>query len=69
MDPAHRTIPEAGAYRILEMALRDLEAAVRMPENLEACVPDPERASHVGVLRAVIAELERVVPAMPPDGD
>jgi hypothetical protein len=63
MDPQHRTIPEAGAYRILEMALRDLQAAARILGNLEARAPDPERAGHVEALHAAIAELQRVVPS------
>ena len=41
MDSQRQTISEAGAYRIVEMVVRDLEAAARILGNREAVMPDP----------------------------
>jgi hypothetical protein len=65
VDPQRQSIAEAGAYRIVGMVLRDLEAAVRILENREAVAPDPERAHHLEAIRSAIAELRTVVPPWP----
>ena len=62
MDPQRQSISEAGAYRIVAMVLRDLEAAARILGNREAVTPDPERALHLEAIRSAIAELRTVVP-------
>jgi len=41
MDPQRQSIPEAGAYRMVQLTLRDLEAAARILERIEAVGPDP----------------------------
>ena len=61
MDPQHQSIPEAGAYRMVQMVLRDLEAAARVLARIEAVASDPERALHLEAIRSAIAELRTVV--------
>ena len=65
MDPQRQSISEAGAYRIVAMVLRDLEAAARILGYREAVTPDPERALHLEAIRSAIAELRTVVPPWP----
>jgi hypothetical protein len=65
MDPKRQSISEAGAYRIVAIVLRDLEAAARILGNREAVAPDPERAHHLEAIRSAIAELRTVVQPWP----
>ena len=65
MHPQRQSISEAGAYRIVGMVLRDLEAAARILGNREAVAPDPERALHLKAIRSAIAELRTVVQPWP----
>ena len=65
MDPERQLISEAGAYRIVEIVLRDLEAAARILGNREAVMPDPERALHLEAIRSAIAELRTVAQPWP----
>jgi CheY-like chemotaxis protein len=65
MDPERQSISEAGAYRIVEMVLRDLEAAARILGNREAVTPDPERALHLEAIRSAIADLRTVAQPWP----
>lgn len=63
MDPQRQSVPEAGAYRILQVVLADLRKAERALTIIEEAAPDPERALHLGAIRSAIAELRTVVPA------
>jgi hypothetical protein len=65
MDPKLRSIPEAGAYRMVQMALHDLEAAARILDRLQAVATDPDRAVDLETVRAAIRELRTVVPPAP----
>jgi hypothetical protein len=65
MDPQRQSISEAGAYRIVAMVLRDLEAAARILGNRDAMAPDPERSHHLETIRSAIAELRTVVQPWP----
>jgi hypothetical protein len=65
MDPKRQSISEVGAYRIVAMVLRDLEAAARILGSREAVAPDPERAHHLEAIRSAIAELRTVVQPWP----
>ena len=65
MDPQRQSIPEASAYRMVQIVLRDLEAAARILERIDTLTPDPERALHLVAIRSAIAELRTVVPPAP----
>ena len=60
MDPTRQSVPEAGAYRMVQIALADLRKAERALTIIEEAAPDPERATHLRELRKAIAALERV---------
>jgi hypothetical protein len=65
MDPQRQSIPEAGAYRMGQIVLRDLEAAERILGRIETSAPDTERALHLQAIRSAILDLRTVVSPMP----
>jgi len=65
MDPERQSIPEAGAYRMVQIVLRDLEAVARILERIDTLTPDPERALHLEAIRSAIGELRTVVSPAP----
>jgi hypothetical protein len=61
MDPQRLAGHEAGAYRILREVILDLREVERALAMVDAIVPDLERARHLVVIRAALAQLEAVV--------
>lgn len=61
MEPRRQSVPEAGAYRMVQGALIELKVAERSLTLIEQAAPDAERAVHLGAIRAVIAQLETFV--------
>ena len=61
MDPKRQSVPEAGAYRMVQNALIELKVAERSVTIIEQAAPDSERATHLVAIRAAIAQLETVV--------
>jgi hypothetical protein len=57
MDPKRQSTPEAGAYDLLRDGLDSLRKAERALAIVEAAAPDPDRAVHLGQIRAAIAHL------------
>ena len=66
MDPKRQSVPETGAYRMVQNALIELKVAERSLTIIEQAAPDPERATHLAAVRAAIAQLETVVRPWPP---
>jgi len=62
MDPEHQLNPEAGAYRMVQVIFRDLEAAARILERIETMAPDPERALYLEALGSAMTALRTAVP-------
>jgi hypothetical protein len=60
VDPQRQSVPEAGAYQIVQVALADLRKAERALTIVQEAAPDLERAVHLRGLRTAIAALERV---------
>ena len=61
MDAARQSVPEAGAYRTVQVAVADLRKAERALMVVEQFAPDPERAGHLVAIRAALAQLETFV--------
>jgi hypothetical protein len=57
VDPKRQSVPEAGACRLVQVALSDL----RQPEHTLSVVAeaasDPERAPHLSAVRAAFVQL------------
>ena len=66
MDPKRQSVPETGAYRMVQNALIELKVAERSLTIIEQAAPDPERATHLAAVRGAIAQLETVVRPWPP---
>jgi hypothetical protein len=60
MDPKRLSVPEAGAYRVLKVALTDLQKAERVLAAIVDAAPDLERAASLAAVRATIARLHLI---------
>jgi len=61
MDPQRLAGHEAGAYRLLREVILDLREVVRALAMIDAVAPNPERARHLVILRAALAQFEALV--------
>ena len=61
MDPQRQSVPEAGAYRILEVVLADLVKAERALASVQEAAPDSQRAAHLDHVRTAISAVRAVI--------
>jgi hypothetical protein len=67
VDPKGQSIPEANAYRTLQVIVGDLRRAERTLAEAQERAPEYERAHHLEAIRAARAELETFVVPLPED--
>jgi hypothetical protein len=61
MDLKRGSVPEGGAYRIVQNALNELKVVERSLAISEQAETDPERALHLATVRVAIDQLENFV--------
>ena len=65
MDPQRQSVPEAGAYQMVQVAVADLRRAERALAIVQEAAPDPDRALHLGAIRAALAHLHTFIKTLP----
>jgi hypothetical protein len=65
MNAQRRSVPEAGAYRMVQSGLIELKVGRAELDDHRATRPDADRATDLAAIRAAVAQLKTSVHPLP----